>query len=275
VLDSNLDGYSNTASGWEAMYFNTHGYDNTASGYGALYLNDSGHHNTAFGTDALYSINGINSTGVGAGTLFNSTTGNNNSALGYDAGYKLTTGSDNIHIGNEGAAADNKVIKIGTKGSQTKTYIAGIYTNTAVSGLAVVIGANGELGAVASSERFKTDIARMGTSTEKLQQLRPVTFHYKNDQQRELRYGLIAEEVASVYPELAIRDENGRIDGVRYDELAPMLLNEVQQQQKKMAAQDQRSAAQDAKIGQLMEQLVAMHAALDKLQSKDELVAKR
>jgi hypothetical protein len=119
----------------------------------------------------------------------------------------------------------------------------------------------------------------MGVNSEKLQQLRPVTFHLKTDPHGALQYGLIAEEVAKVYPELVIRDQSGRIDGVRYEELAPMLLNEVQKrdaaQAEKNAAQDQHIAAQDAKISQLMGQLAEMHAALDKLQAKDELVAQR
>jgi len=130
-----------------------------------------------------------------------------------------------------------------------------------------------------SSERFKTGITPMGVNSEKLQQLRPVTFHLKTDPHGALQYGLIAEEVAKVYPELVIRDQSGRIDGVRYEELAPMLLNEVQKrdaaQAEKNAAQDQHIAAQDAKISQLMGQLAEMHAALVKLQSKDELVAQR
>jgi phage shock protein A len=126
-----------------------------------------------------------------------------------------------------------------------------------------------------SSERYKTAIAPMGSHTAKLGQLRPVTYHLKTDPKGALQYGLIAEEVARVYPDLVIRNESGRIDGVRYDELAPMLLNEMQQQQQKIAARDQHSAAQDAKISQLIGQLAEMHAALVTLQSKDELVAQR
>ncbi len=96
----------------------------------------------------------------------------------------------------------------------------------------------------------------------------PVTFHYKTDLQGTLRYGLIAEEVAKVYPELVVRDQNGRIDGVRYEALAPMLLNEVQNQQ-------QVNAAQAAKIASLEQQLAGIQAALVKLQPKDQLVAQR
>lgn len=142
----------------------------------------------------------------------------------------MTTGSNNIDIGNPGAAKDGAkansgVIRIGTQtptALQTSAYIAGIYDNTSVSGLAVIIDSNGQLGTAPSSERYKTDIAPMGSNTEKLQQLQPATFHYKADAKGTLRYGLIAEEVAKVYPELVVRDDQGRVDGLRYGELAPM-----------------------------------------------------
>jgi hypothetical protein len=288
-------GSYNTASGANALYSNTTGSNNTASGSNSLSTNASGSNNTANGENALESTTGGNSTAVGTDALVSATTGSGNIALGYQAGMDLTTGSDNIEIGNVGAAGDDKVIKIGQEGTQKKTVIAGIYGNTAISGLAVVIGSNGELGAVSSSERFKSDIAPMGSNTAKLQQLRPVTFQYKADPQGTLRYGLIAEEVATVYPELVVRDQNGRIDGVRYDELTPMLLNEMQQQQQRVSAQDRRAAAQDATIAaqaaeirelkqqlkqfatrsevkELKQQLQAAPAAL---QAKDQLIAQR
>jgi hypothetical protein len=194
----------------------------------------------------------------------------------------VKTGNNNIEIGNKGAASDGKLIKIGTEGLQTKTFIAGIY-NVPLSGNAVVVTSTGQLGVVAvSSERFKTAISPMGVKTEKLSQLRPVTFKLKTDAQGTAQYGLVAEEVAKVYPELVIRDERGRIDGVRYDELAPMLLNEVQKQQKAAAVQAQANAAQAAEIRDLKQEVAELHnlkqemrAALVKLQSKDELVAQR
>jgi Chaperone of endosialidase len=126
-------------------------------------------------------------------------------------------------------AADSGVIRIGTQvptALQTRTFVAGIY-NVPLTGNAVVVTSAGQLGVQAvSSERFKTAIAPMGANTAKLEQLRPVTFHLKTDPHGALQYGLIAEEVAKVYPNLVIRNESGRIDGVRYDDLAPMLLNE-------------------------------------------------
>jgi hypothetical protein len=192
------------------------------------------------------------------------------------------TGSNNIDIGNQGLAGDNNTIKIGTQGTQTVTYIAGVYDN-ALSGFPVVVTSTGQLGVMGpSSERFKTTIAPMGSNTAKLGKLRPVTFHLKTDPKGALQYGLIAEEVAKVYPELVIRDEKGRIDGVRYDELAPMLLNEGQQQQKAAVAQAAKIAVQDAKIGDLEHQLAELkdlkqelHAAFLTLQAQGKLVAQR
>jgi hypothetical protein len=172
----------------------------------------------------------------------------------------LTTGSNNIDIGNEGVAGDEYTIRIGVAGAPPPaTVIAGIYGNSSVSGLPVVIDSNGQLGIASSSERFKTDIAPMQSATANLQGLRPVTFHYKADRRGTLRYGLIAEEVAKVYPELVVRGTGGRIDGVRYDELAPMLLNEVQ--------------LRKARIDRLKLQFALVQAALKELQPQDRVAA--
>jgi hypothetical protein len=205
--------------------------------------------------------------------------------LGYQAGFNAT-GSYNIEIGTVGVSTDANTIRIGNPGVysvsnqtvQTATYIAGIYNATGLTGLSVSVTPEGQLFAVASSERYKTDIAPMGADTAKLRQLRPVTFHYKTDTQRTLHYGLIAEEVAQVYPELVVRDHNGRIDGVRYDELASMLLNEVQKQQATIATQSAKIVSlgqQAAKINSLEQQLAEMHAVLAEIQAKDRLVAQR
>ena len=281
ALYSDTSGSYNTATGFSSLFWNKTGDNNTAAGYQSLYYNSTGSNNTASGYEALFTNTGSDNTALGAGALRSGTTGNNNIAVGYEAGYYLTTGSNNIEIGNKGLATDNNMIKIGVEGLQAKTFIAGIY-KTSVSGSAVMVNSSGQLGVVVSSERFKTDIEPMGSYTVKLQALRPVKFHLKTDPHGAVQYGLIAEEVAKVYPELVIRDEAGRIDGVRYDELAPMLLNEMQEQQRVMAAQsaqiaaqDQRAAAQDAKVARLQEQLAGIQAALVKLQSTDQLVARR
>jgi Chaperone of endosialidase len=292
ALFSNTIGRANTVSGWGALYFNTIGSYNTVSGVNALYSNTTGGNNSASGTFALFSntsgsnntasgynalngnyvatqiyATGSNNTGIGAYALYSYSTGNNNIAAGYQAGYNLTTGSNNIDIGNVGAAGESNTIRIGTKGTQKATVIAGIY-GTSVRGADVVVSSTGRLGVRVSSEHYKTAIAPMGANSSKLQQLQPVTFHLKTDPRGALQYGLIAEEVAKVYPELVIRNESGRIDGVRYDELAPMLLNEVQQEQLKIATQA-------AQLRDVQQQLAMLQAALTTLQAKEELVANR
>jgi hypothetical protein len=276
ALDNNTTGDTNTADGSAALLFNATGSNNSALGYQALYKNKTGGQNTASGVDALYSNVGNYNTAAGYQALYHHTSGTYNVALGAHAGFALTTGSHNIDIANpgdasDGVAADSGVIRIGTQmptALQTLTYIAGIYDNTSVSGLAVVIDSDGQLGTVSSSERFKTAIAPMAHNMAKLQQLRPVTFQYKADPQGTLRYGLIAEEVAKVYPELVIRGAQGRIDGIRYDELAPLLLNEVQQQASEMHDLKQQ-------VAELRNLNQATQAALRKLEAKDQFVAQR
>jgi hypothetical protein len=275
ALYSNTTGDNNTASGFEALYFNINGNYNNASGYYALHSNSSGSQNSASGVQALYSNKtGNYNTASGTDALYSNSTGSTNIAAGYKAGYNLTTGSNNIDIGNVGVAAESGTIRIGTTATQTATYIAGIY-GTSVTGSAVVVSSTGQLGVTVSSERFKTAITSMGSNSMKLQQLRPVTFHLKTDPEGALQYGLIAEEVAKVYPELVIRDKTGRIDGVRYDELAPMILNEMQQQLRKNAKQSETIASQGAQLRTLQKQLIEIHAALLKLQAKGNLVAQR
>jgi hypothetical protein len=291
ALHMNTSGGSNTATGYDALGANTIGVENTASGYQALLSNTTGSYNTATGHGALggsttgsyntaqgrYALSnnttgngnsvvgagafksnstGSNNTAAGITALSNNTSGDNNIAIGASAGMNLTTGSNNIDIGNMGIAGEGNTIRIGTTATQKAMFIAGIY-NTPVTGSAVVINSNGQLGTVASSARFKTAIAPMGSNTAKLAQLRPVTFRLKTDLRGALQYGLIAEEVAKVYPDLVIRDEKGRIDGVRYDELAPLLLKEVQQQA--------------AEIHDLKKLVGELQVGLLKLQSKDEV----
>jgi Chaperone of endosialidase len=295
ALEFNTTGNNNTGTGASALQNNTVGRGNTASGFQALYSNTTGAFNTVSGTNALYNNNGGQNTAIGYEALFRNTSGQYNVAVGSGAGINVK-GSNNIDIGNPGEASDGAtagsgVIRIGRQSPalQSSTYIAGIYDNSSVNGIAVVIDSNGQLGTVRSSERLKTAIAPMGLNTANLKQLRPVTFRYKADPRGTLRYGLIAEEVAKVYPELVVRDENGRIDGVRYDELAPMLLNEMQKESEgtasKLAAQSATIELQDAKIRDLRQQMVKladlgaqmadMRAALAALQGRNQLVASR
>jgi Chaperone of endosialidase len=265
-LYANSTGNQNTASGFRALYSNT-ADDNSALGFAALLDNKTGDRNSALGSQALFHSGGTGNDAVGYQALYGNTTGNNNVAVGYQAGYYQTTGSDNIYIGNLGVAGENGAIRVGTASQQSGAFIAGI-ENTKLTGSAVYVTASGQLGVLASSERYKTDIAPISTSTEKLQQLHPVSFHLKADPKGPVQYGLIAEEVNKVYPELVIRDEAGKIQGVHYEELAPMLLNEMQKQQS-------RIAVLDAKIAKLEQMNESMQAATTKLLAKDDRVAMR
>jgi Chaperone of endosialidase len=281
ALEMNTSGSANSAFGDDSLYFNSTGYNNTASGAGSLQSNTSGDENAAFGENSLINnTTGNNNTACGAASLFSNTTGIGNIAVGYFAGQYLTSGNNNIDIGNNGVAGEGGTIRIGAAGSQTATYIAGIF-NTKLEGSEVVISKTGQLGVLASSERYKTGIQTMGPNSAKLQQLRPVTFHLKTNPQGALQYGLIAEEVDTVYPDLVIRDEEGKIQGVRYDELAPMLLNEVQLLQQKITAQSDVIAAQGNQLRDMQQQFAellalnqTMQATLLKLQTKSERVAK-
>ncbi len=275
ALESNTEGTKNNATGYLALYSNTTGSYNTATGYEALYYNIDGIRNSASGDWGLYSnTHGSDNTASGQAALYSNTSGSNNIGLGANSGYNVTSGSNNIEIGNKGTSSDSGTIRIGTAGTQTATFVAGI-ENTKVTGAAVYVTASGQLGVLASSERYKTAIAPMGAATERLQELRPVSFHLKTDPNGVVQYGLIAEEVAKVYPELAIRDATGKIQGVRYDELAPMLLNEVQKQQQRIAAQDAQAVAQATELRNLKKLVVEMQAGLLELQAKDVFVAQR
>jgi Chaperone of endosialidase len=320
ALVSNTTGVENTATGAFTLFANTGGSANTASGYGAMHANATGATNTAFGANALYSntvgkgnaaqgvnalyynTTGIRNLGIGSNALYHNVSGSYNIALGFDAGSNVTTGSNNIEIGSSGTASDNGTIQIGAQGTQTSAKIAGIYGHT-VTGSAVYVTSTGQLGVLASSERFKTGVETMGAASEKLERLRPVTFRLKTDPTGTVQYGLIAEEVAKVYPELVIHGADGRIDGVRYEELAPMLLNMVQRQQatiriqsekgdadarnieaqavemhtlnQQIVAQSEQLKSMQQQVAELKDLKQALQAALLKLQAKEDLLAQR
>lgn len=265
-------GDDNTASGAYALLHNTSGSYNTAAGFQSLSFNTTGYRNEADGAWALqFNTSGHDNTASGQGSLHSNTSGSYNVALGANAGYDVTTGYHNIEIDNLGNPTDSGTIRIGTPVTHVATFIAGI-SSAHVTGSAVYVTSTGQLGVLASSERYKTAITPMGERTEKLAQLRPVIFQLKTDPHGARQYGLIAEEVAKVYPELAIRDEKGEIQGVRYEELAPMLLNEAQRQRVEIA---QLRKQQRREIDQLKQQLRQLQAAFAKVQSTDEFVAKR
>ena len=259
TLVNNTTGYNNTATGVNALSSNTTGFFNTAAGMNALFSNTTGVYNTAAGLHALYSnTTGMNNIALGVAALNSNTTGQNNIGVGVYGGFNLTTGDNNIDIGNGGVAAEANTIRLGAQNTQTATYIAGI-TGSGIMGTDVVISNAGQLGVVLSSARYKKDIHDMGQSTNGLMKLRPVTFRYKSDEQGVKQYGLVAEEVETVYPELVVHDADGKVESVRYSMLTSMLLNELQKQIKANQKQAER-----------IEQLTA-HVAQQKISTEQRL----
>jgi trimeric autotransporter adhesin len=229
ALFSSTTGRLNTADGLYALFNNTTGFFNTANGAGALYHNTTGNNNTADGVNALVSnTTGINNTADGNEALSSNTTGSNNIVLGSFAGSNLTTGNNNIDIGNQGVAAEANTIRIGTVGTHSATFIAGISGATASGGAAVFVNSNGQLGTATSSRRFKQEIKPMDKASEAILALRPVTFRYKQeiDPKGIPQFGLVAEEVEQVNPDLVVRDAEGKVYTVRYEAVNAMLLNE-------------------------------------------------
>jgi hypothetical protein len=257
----NNNGSDNTASGAFALQNNTTGGDNTATGLDALFDNTTGDFNTASGQLALFhNTTGEDNTASGADALEENTTGENNIALGAGAGSNLTTGNDNIDIGDDGVAGESNTIRIGTEGTQKKTFIAGI-SGTTVSGADVIVSSTGQLGVATSSARYKHDIRDIGNASAGLMKLRPVSFRYNSDPSRTVQYGLVAEEVERVYPELVTYGPDGKVQSVRYLELTAMLLNELQKQSTMLAAQQREIEAlrqQNASIKALTERVAAL-----------------
>jgi predicted ribosome quality control (RQC) complex YloA/Tae2 family protein len=182
----------------------------------------------------------------------NNTTGAGNIALGNFAGSNLTTGDNNIDIGNTGVAGEANTIRIGTIGTQTATYIAGIYTTPVAQGLVVKVDSTGHLGTVGSSERFKTEIKPMDKASEAILALKPVTFHYKKEFDPEgiPQFGLVAEDVAKVNPDLVVRDGDGKVYTVRYEAVNAMLLNEFLKQHRTVQQLESTVTKQEATITQ-------------------------
>lgn len=264
ALRGNTSGSRNTATGRAALFSNN-GDANTASGNEALFSNSSGNNNTAVGESAMLdNTTGSDNTAVGNFALENNTGGARNIVIGSGAGSNLTSGDDNIVLGNDGVAAESSTIRIGDS-DQNRTFIGGIrgVTTGSADGIMVVIDSNGQLGTVSSSRRYKEDIREMGSSSDRIKDLRPVTFRYKEEYsngEKPVQYGLIAEEVAEVFPDLAVYNEDGQPETVKYHLLTPILLNEVQKLQSRgdrleveNAALRKRLDEMEKKIGNLME----------------------
>lgn len=271
ALFDNTTGAYNTATGLAALFSNSTGFYNSATGYEALYANSTGSENTAIGAYALYySSTGSSNTAIGYDALYNNYYGTGNIAIGFNSGVDISESSNNsIEIGNRGVGTDNGTIRIGTANTQTSFYAAGVSGVQISDGVPVYINSNGQLGTVNSSIRFKEDVHDMADASDKLFQLRPVTYRYKQayqDGSKPVDYGLIAEEVAQVYPDMVARDASGQILTVQYQKLTPMLLNEVQKQHSQLGEQQHT-------IDMLEQRLSALETAMDSAKSRTQSAA--
>ncbi len=275
TLFRNTTGFQNAATGVQALFSNTTGFHNTAAGFQALLSNTTGNHNTADGDNALvHDTTGSLNTAIGAHTLDQNITGSSNVALGFQAGFNIT-GSGNVCVGQNilGVAGESNVTRIGNIGSTAQA-----------NGVFVTVGAGGKLGFQVSSRRYKDDIRPMNKASEALFALKPVSFRYKQeiDPARSPDFGLIAEDVATVNPDLVARDEEGNIVTVRYQAVNAMLLNEFLKEHKKVEEQ-QASIAElkstvaqqkndfQAKVAHQHEQIEALTAGLQKVSAQLEV----
>ena len=269
----NTIGGGNTAVGGFALFNNTIGAGNTAIGADALAGNTIGAGNTAIGADALAgnTIGGGN-TAIGSGALLN-TTGNDNIALGDAAGLFLATGNNNIDIGNNGVTSDSGTTRIGTM--QGAIYLAGIAGQiVGAGGTTCYVDNDGKLGVFLSSRRFKTDIADMGAASEALLALRPITFHYKPELDKTCtpQFGLVAEEVAKVNPDLVTRDAKGELTTVRYEAVNAMLLNEFLKEHKKTEKLEATVASLAATVKEQAAQIQKVSAQLEATKPAPQVV---
>jgi len=287
ALHENTTGDYNTASGLQALVRNTTGDFNTAIGAGALFANNAdentamgaaallsnttGAFNTAAGSAALFrNTTGVHNTANGLQALFSNTIGNDNVALGFLAGNNQTTGSNNIYIGSN---------ILGVAGENNTCYIAAIFGQTSATGIPVLVGSDHKLGTTTSSKRFKQDIKPMDEASEVVYALKPVTFHYRKelDPQGVQQWGLVAEDVQRVNPDLVALDKEGRPYAVRYDQVNAMLLNEflkehkkAEQQQTVISQLESTVAKQEANAARQQKQIEALTAGLQKVSAQLE-----
>ena len=312
TLFSNIDGFNNTANGFHALYGNIHGFSNTANGVDALVNNTEGNTNTANGVSALFSnTTGGDNTAVGLSALHDNTTGDLNTALGITAlfsntdgvsntavgyqslynlsagsynialegGFNLTTGNFNIYIGNDGEANESGAIRIGSTCCQDSgsTYIAGIWGWTFPGQTAVYVNEEGHLGVAVSSARFKRDIQDMDKASEAILALKPVTFHYKKeiDPHRMPQFGLVAEDVEAVNPDLVVRAKEGKAMTVRYEAVNAMLLNEFLKEHRRVEEQGCEVQEEKSTISQLKITLARQDTIIAQQQKEIETVVAR
>ena len=272
ALYNNTTGFFNTAVGGAALFSNTTASDNTATGSGALFFNVIGTGNTGIGRQALLVSTGDFNTALGAFALQNFSTGSGNIGLGNEAGQFLITGDDNIYIGSgAGANEESDSIRIGVQGTQVATFIAGI-SGTVVTGTAVVVNGSGQVGVAPSSQRFKDDIKPMDKASEAILALKPVTFCYKQefDPNGLPQFGLVAEEVEKVSPDLVARDRDGKPYTVRYEAVNAMLLNEFLKEHKAFVEEQRKVQRLESALDAVNLRLKEQEAKIEKVSAQIE-----
>jgi hypothetical protein len=304
ALYSNTDGKRNTSNGFYSLYHNTAGNYNTADGLRALFRNTTANYNTALGSFALeVNTTGFQNTATGASALASNGTGNrnvaegyaalsmnrtgnsntavgftaliqnvgsNNVALGFGAGGNLTGGSGNVCIGYN---------VFGVAGESNTTRIKNVSASVA-SGRPVYVNSDNKIGTLVSSRRFKEEIKTMDKASEAILALKPVTFRYKKeiDPNSATMFGLVAEDVEKVDPDLVTRDDKGEPETVRYEAVNAMLLNEflkehrtVQELKSTVAKQEAAAAKQEATIARQQKQIEALTGGLQKVSDQLKL----
>ena len=271
ALLSNSTGIQNTATGAFALFSNTGPADNpswpsgiagsfnTANGDRALFSNTTGAANTAIGGSALFNNTiGSTNTAVGSIALSNNSSGNNNIALGFAAGAAVSTADEVIAIGTLGQNVSNSC------------FIGQIYSNVqpevGTDPDRVTINSNGRLGrGNVSSRRYKHDIKPMHNASEAIYELKPVSFRYHTqyDQTQTIAFGLIAEEVAEVNPDLVGRNPKGQPESVRYEQINAMLLNEFLKEHRRGEEQDCKIQDQETTIAELRSEVRSLAAMVN------------
>jgi hypothetical protein len=271
-LQNNTTGSLNDALGGGALLGNITGSKNSAFGDFAMGNNTTGDDNAAFGQNALSSSStGVGNTALGTRALNALGSGNSNIAIGREAGSSLNTNESNdIYIGNQGVVGESNTLRVGSLGTQTKAFIAGVSGATLASGAAVFVNISGQLGVAPSSRRYKDDIADLAGESDLLMKLRPVSFYYKPelDPTHTRQYGLVAEEVAQVSPELVIFDKDGTPETVRYHFVNAMLLNEVQKQRQLLEEHNRANEKQQRLVEEQQNTIARQQAEIHDLAAR-------
>jgi len=276
ALYSCITGGGNVATGYAALNTNN-GNNNTAVGTNAMVYNAFGNDNTATGYNALAQSSGRSNTAIGSRAMAQNTGGSANIAVGQRAGFNLKTGSNDIYIGSFGVDGDNGVTRIGNTNVSTNAYIAGISGVTVAAGVGVVIDSNGHLGTITSSARYKEAIKPIKDASEAILSLQPVSFRYKKelDPKAIPQFGLVAEEVEKIDPDLVARDAEGKPYTVRYEAVNAMLLNEFLKEHKKVEAQGKEIAELKSALASQAELLQKISARVDATLPAARLVENR